>query len=65
MPPSIFLDSNVPESNCIAYLPLHGGQLVAHQIFGFAFRFTSPERRLDQARTSGGVGRALFEHVAA
>ena len=27
--------------------------------------FLSPVRRLDLARTSGGVGRALFEHVAA
>ena len=35
----------------------------AHPFLGFAF--LSPERRLDQARTSGGVGRALFEHVAA
>jgi hypothetical protein len=29
--------SNVPESNCFAYLPEHGGQLVAHPIFGFCF----------------------------
>jgi len=29
------------------------------------FVFSSPVRRFDQARTSGGVGRALFEHVAA
>ena len=34
-------------------------------ISGFEFCFTSPERRLDQTRTSGEVGRALFEHVAA
>ncbi len=32
--------------------------------FGFCFSL-SPERRLDQARMSGGVRRALFEHVAA
>ena len=36
---------------------------VAHPFFGFVFY--SHVRRLDQARTSGGVGRALFEHVDA
>ncbi len=30
-----------------------------------AVDFPSPVRRLDQARTGGAVGRALFEHVAA
>jgi len=29
------------------------------------FDFLSPVRRLDQTQTSGGVRRALFEHVAA
>jgi hypothetical protein len=37
--------SNVPESHCFAYLLQHGGQLVAHPIFGFGFLFFSPERR--------------------
>ena len=30
----------------------------------FGFDFPSPERRLDQARTSGGVGRALMKQLA-
>jgi len=46
--------SNVPESNCFAYLSQHGGQLVAHPIF--AFRFYSPVRRLDQPQGSGDLG---------
>jgi hypothetical protein len=57
--------AKVPGSNCFAYPLQLGGQLVAHPIFGFAFRLLPPERRLDQTQTSGGVGRALFEHVAA
>ena len=45
---------------------IDGGHSVPTLRFrGFVFLFSSPERRLDRARTSGAVGRALFEHVAA
>ena len=48
--------ASVPESICFAYRLQHGGQLVAHPIFGFCFCFNSPVRRFDQAQGSGGLG---------
>ena len=52
------VNSNVPESNCFAYLLLYAGQLVAqHMGLRFLeFRFSSPVRRLDQPQGSGGLG---------
>ena len=46
----LFEDPNVPELNCFAYVLQHGGQFVAHSIFGFEFCFTSPVcRRVAEA----------------
>jgi len=50
------MDSNVPESNCYAYLLLHGGQLVAHPIFVFCFSFFIPCAPPSSAGWSGDFG---------
>jgi len=55
---------NVPESNYFGYLPQYGGQLVAHPIFGFEFRFSSPDRRR-VAQAGQGILTNMFEHVDA
>jgi hypothetical protein len=42
----------------------YGGQLVAHTIFGFDFRFLSPVRRR-VAEAGQGILTNMFEHVDA
>jgi hypothetical protein len=49
---------------CLSSLCMVGNLLpTGFKVLGF--RFLSPVRRLDQMQTSGEVGRALFEYVAA
>jgi hypothetical protein len=40
------------------------GNKLPTRFFVFRFCISSPERRLDQVQTSGGVGRALMKQLA-
>ncbi len=51
------MDSNVPESNCFAYLPLYGGNMLpATRVYGFGFLHFIPCAPPSSGGWSGDVG---------